>query len=176
MFEKVNHLIRVTLILGLAAFLVSQIGCDKTPDNLGLVSGIVTMDGEPLANAEVYFYPEPTRFTANVGPFSVGLTDDQGKFELKTRYGDAGAVVGRHIVCIQYLGFDPMIEDELMTTIQEARLDNDENTAAIARAKLETAKARNRIPAVYDQNSKLRAKVSAEKNSLTFELESKPVD
>lgn len=51
------------------------------------------MDGQPLKNALVRFVPEHARE-------SVGLTDDQGQYELRLNERLKGAAVGRHKVLI----------------------------------------------------------------------------
>lgn len=63
------------------------------------VSGTVTLDGEPLANATVTFLPQATG-APDAGPASVGETDASGKFTLKTGGGEIGAVVASHQVMI----------------------------------------------------------------------------
>jgi hypothetical protein len=61
------------------------------------VSGVVTLNGVPLANAMVRFQPDAT---GNPGPPSIGETDDQGNFILTFSDGQEGAVVGPHKVYI----------------------------------------------------------------------------
>jgi len=63
------------------------------------VSGVVTLDGKPLANAHVVFQPETSAGKTNVGVGSYGDTDASGKYTLKTADNDQpGAVVGKHRV------------------------------------------------------------------------------
>jgi hypothetical protein len=77
-------------------------GCGDGP-YLVPVSGTVTLDGAPLADAGVMFSPvEP-------GPSASGTTDAQGKFELMT-INDMGAVIGEHQVAVtkrRYVGVKP---------------------------------------------------------------------
>ncbi len=85
-------------------------GCQLVRANapqFALVSGMVRLDQQPLANARVLFVPIRLRDKNGVYlPVSCGVTDDHGRFELmvvretageKTR---KGAVVGRHRVWI----------------------------------------------------------------------------
>ncbi len=68
-------------------------GCsrsDRPP--LGMVSGVVTLDGKPLANARVIF--EPTEG----GRASTGLTNAKGEYELIYIRQDKGAKLGPHRV------------------------------------------------------------------------------
>lgn len=78
----------------LALFVVT--GCGGGPDRPQTVpvSGTVTYNGEPVADANVTFYPEEGR------PAS-GKTDAQGRFDSLTTFepGD-GAVVGKHTVTV----------------------------------------------------------------------------
>ena len=75
----------------LLLLLLLPLGCGKHYQ-LAPVSGRVTMDNRPLAQAEVRFYP--------IGgldfPYSVGVTDDQGNYTLHLGIDNntEGAVVG----------------------------------------------------------------------------------
>jgi hypothetical protein len=62
------------------------------------VSGRVTLDGQPLADAQVIFRPDSKELYP--GPASHGKTDAQGQFILRTVDGHNGAVVGPHKVRI----------------------------------------------------------------------------
>jgi hypothetical protein len=65
------------------------------------VSGTVTLDGKPLANALVAFQPMATAGKPNAGMGSTGVTDANGKYTLKTVDTDrSGAVVAKHSVMI----------------------------------------------------------------------------
>ena len=64
------------------------------------VSGVVTLDGEALPNASLFFQPQRSGDSPIVGPPSFGVTDDEGRFTLITTGGDSGAVVGRHVVSV----------------------------------------------------------------------------
>jgi hypothetical protein len=77
---------------------VLMAGCGAGPKFVP-VSGRVTMNGKPLANAHVQFQP----IGNDPGPGSYGATDADGRFKLKIssqqKQGD-GAVVGKHLVRI----------------------------------------------------------------------------
>jgi hypothetical protein len=84
----------------MTAILVPVAGCGvKRP--YGGVEGTVTLDGQPLANVEVVFLPDPEK--ANTGKRSVALTDAQGRYRLSSDAGQEGAPVGFHRVCINDL-------------------------------------------------------------------------
>ncbi|MDA7880409.1 MAG: hypothetical protein P8R31_20410 [Mariniblastus sp.] len=75
---------------------VSFTGCDFSGN--AKVSGKVTFSGEPVENVRVIFTPVGGRENLNPGPYSMGVTDAEGKFYLKTRDGEQGAVAGKHKV------------------------------------------------------------------------------
>lgn len=63
------------------------------------VSGTVTLDGKPLANATVVFQPDGGG--KEPGPASSGVTDANGRYTLRVVTGSTdGAVVGKHKVSI----------------------------------------------------------------------------
>jgi hypothetical protein len=70
------------------------------------VEGVVTLDGEPLADARVVFFPSPQ------GRPSSGRTDADGRFQLSYLEGQMGALAGKHKVSI--------------STLIEADLDSDD--------------------------------------------------
>lgn len=90
-----------SLFAGAALLMASAAaGCGGSGYELAPVSGIVTMEGAPLANSTVVFEPVATAGSEESGPASSGRTDAAGHFELKLADGSPGAVVGRHRVRI----------------------------------------------------------------------------
>ena len=80
-------------VLPLAALaLMTLAGCGSG-SGLASVSGTVTLDGSPLPDALVSFYPEE-------GRFSSGTTDSSGHYVLDYTADEQGAVVGKHTVKI----------------------------------------------------------------------------
>ena len=75
-------------------------GCGGDEYPLARVSGTVTLDGAPVADARVGFEPVRQGDGLDAGPGSYGKTDQQGRFWLKTLHGQQGAVVGPHVVRI----------------------------------------------------------------------------
>jgi hypothetical protein len=66
----------------------------------GTVEGVVTRDGEPLAEVEVLFLPDPEK--GNFGPHAAAYTDAAGHYRLRCEVLDAdGAVVGPHRVIVR---------------------------------------------------------------------------
>jgi hypothetical protein len=73
-------------------------GCGS--DNLAPVSGTITMNGKPLANANVNFQPIGSD-NKEVGPGSYGKTDADGHYSLRLKSTERpGAVVGKYKVSI----------------------------------------------------------------------------
>ena len=83
-----------TRLLSLAAARLVVAGCSgaNLPE-MGLVSGMVTLDGASYPNAYVVFSPAKDR------P-SEGVTDTQGKYKLNCLPGVAGVQLGSHAVSI----------------------------------------------------------------------------
>ena len=86
----------VILRLLLCAVLVGAgcvlVGCGPGSDTVP-VSGIVTYQGQPLAEVEVTFFPEEGR------PAS-GVTNASGRYTLSTFASNDGAIPGEHRVVI----------------------------------------------------------------------------
>jgi len=81
--------------------LLSLVACGNRniPDQeLGLVSGVVLLDNQPLGGAQITFTPLQN------GAMSYGTTDTQGKYELIYSPGIPGAVLGMHEVRISKVG------------------------------------------------------------------------
>lgn len=81
--------------LTFVAFLAVAAGCsrsDRPP--LGVVTGVVTLDGRPLPDAVVLFTPE------GPGRTSVGQTDAEGRYRLAYLRDILGANHGPHVVRI----------------------------------------------------------------------------
>ena len=102
--------INVISISFLAVFLMAFSGCGG--GDFAPVSGTVTSDGKPVPKLRVVFSPVPIGDDPAVAPFSIGITDENGKFTLETRYGDPGAFVGQHTTSFQYtdIGEDAMTD------------------------------------------------------------------
>ena len=100
-------MVRSAWWLGLG-LLLCGLGCDGRPPKLVPVSGRVTLDGAPLADAYVSFQPRGDRGNEVPGPASVGKTDSNGRFTLAlvrpnepSSPAAVGAVVGPHRVVIR---------------------------------------------------------------------------
>ncbi len=96
----------VILLIGwfLYSLSTSALSGSEYPE-LGDVSGVVTLDGQPLAGAIVVFRPTKNEFPINEGRSirvrsSKGMTDTEGRYFLAYDEDVAGAVVGEHVVQI----------------------------------------------------------------------------
>ena len=83
-------------LLGLSFAIVILSGCGGDP-NVATVSGLVTLDGEPLDRVSVLFQPEKG------GRPSFGVTDEQGRYKLTYSRTQKGASVGSCIVKVTKL-------------------------------------------------------------------------
>lgn len=112
--------------------------------DLGYVSGTITMDGAPLPNARVMFYPQ------NEGAGSAGRTDKNGYYELYLGRSGKGAVKGEHLVQI--------------STGDEGGGYGDDGS--------ENRGSRETVPAKYNVRTELTATVNGGSNSIDFDLNS----
>jgi hypothetical protein len=93
--EAMRILCRWRVLAGLALVALAGCGGGRAP-----VSGVVTLDGQPLADASVSFEPADASATDPAGG-SYAKTDAAGRYTLKMVKGDGrGAVVGKHVVRI----------------------------------------------------------------------------
>jgi hypothetical protein len=89
-------------LLGFA--LVPALGCGQAAAKIVPVSGVVTLNGKPLANATVTFAPVAPEGEINAaGDSSIGKTNANGEYTLTTSRGAPGAVVAKHRVRVTLL-------------------------------------------------------------------------
>lgn len=161
----------------LSSLLVAAIaGCGGSSYDYAPMSGIVMMNGAPLADATVVFEPIAEDGAEESGPSSSGRTDAGGQFELKLADGTIGAVVGKHRVRI-------WPQDTAGGTGEGDSVDNDADPNAEAVDGEETdeeeesdvmnyeQEPEDAIPARYNIQSSLTETVPADGNdSLRFDL------
>ena len=134
-----------------AVLLVGVSGCGaKQP--FAPVSGVVKLDGVPLADVVVEFLPDPD--TGTHGPRSTGTTNADGQFHLICDNQQDGAVVGSHRVLIQDTRSFPPVRGR------------EGKAAAIPPS---------RVPERYRKatDTPLRHEVKAEPQTITLEVPSK---
>lgn len=81
-------------------------GCQRGPRFVE-VRGVVTLDGQPVAQTAVTFSPIET----GAEP-SVGITDEKGQFQLATAHGNQGAREGKHRVIVTRYDMVPLAPGE----------------------------------------------------------------
>ena len=103
-------------IIGLfcVALMVTLVGCGASHPALTVVTGTVTYDGEPLADATIVLMPDGGDGTTKTAD---GLTDAQGQFKLVTTFPDGavvdGAVEGAYVLrVVKYEEVDIPLEAE----------------------------------------------------------------
>jgi len=85
--------IRLTFCSLLSLIILASCGHGDRPE-IGYVTGKVTLDGEPLPKAVVFFRPQAG------GRTSVGITKEDGSYEMTYIGTTLGAKVGKHDVRI----------------------------------------------------------------------------
>lgn len=100
--QQTKHWIWSGLVVPLA--ILTANGCGDGGPKLHPVSGTVTLEGKPLANAGVMFFPRGT----TLGNACIGMTDENGKYTLKpeNRSG-VGAPEGEFAVTISKMKDPP---------------------------------------------------------------------
>jgi len=145
----------------LAIVLVTGCGGSSGP-KLAKVTGVVTLDGKPFADAYVNFQPIGTAENPNPGTGSVGRTDDQGKFRLFTERHGEGAVIGPHRVRITIVPGKGTVVEETPNPLGTP-------DDAPGRGKGE----RDPIPLEWNENSKVEFEVKPGTNEATFNIVTK---
>lgn len=95
--------VRIACLALIAIGMLGVVGCGSGSGHKTVpVSGKITLDGQPLAGANITFQPTASEKAGSAGPGSAATTDAAGKFVLKTAEAKQrpGAVVGKHTVRI----------------------------------------------------------------------------
>lgn len=91
-------------VAGLSILLMGLLGaisgCGPSGPEIGEVTGVVSMGGDPVPGASVTFYPVS-------GRQSFGKTDQEGRYTLEYGQNLSGAVAGQHRVKIMTGGMGP---------------------------------------------------------------------
>jgi hypothetical protein len=114
----------IPFALGLCA--LSLVGCARRFPEVVPTSGVVVIDGKPLANASVTFVPMLNDFGAE--SYAVGVTDEQGRFTLTCRYNNQpGAAAGPNVVLVTEAPMPGDVrksQDSRVQSAYEAKLGN----------------------------------------------------
>jgi len=100
-----NRLAR-RMTLAIVTVLMTLAGCGREGPETVSVSGIVTLDGNPVAGASVMFMPQ------SAGRPATGLTDEEGRFQLTTFGDEDGALVGLHRVTVTLIKTTGFLADK----------------------------------------------------------------
>jgi hypothetical protein len=130
-------------------------GCQKGDFPTSPVTGVVLCEGQPVANAIVFFQPVSTGESKSklVGKQGFSYTDDQGRFNIGTYDVADGAVVGKHSVRVASgpagTKCDCMLGDEIPVMDYEVR--SGESHEVEVTLKKKTA-AQMRMPTLEDDD------------------------
>lgn len=123
--------------------LLFLVGCfGSGGPELGKVTGTVTLDKLPLADATVSLVP------VEGGRTTIGITDQNGKFTIQFAAGTTGALVGEHRVTIT-TGSPPVIGDN---------------------GRVEDPGIPEKVPAKYNEQTQLVRTVQSGGNDFQFDL------
>ena len=133
-------------VVPLAACCLLLTGC-PSDNGLGQVQGVITIDGEPADRATVRFYP-------TTGRGSFGVSDAEGRYELKYTVRKDGAIVGNHKVTVS-MAVNPDFSMETREEISPGRKES--------------------LPAKYYDRRKteLTADVTSGSNEINFDVSTK---
>lgn len=137
-----------------AALLLIQ-GCSEgaSGPELAHTTGKITINGEAAPGLSVYFEAEGA-------PPAMGMTNENGVYELVSTGGRKGASLGLNRVRI--IGRSPDLPESSLAEI-----------AAAQGTTVEALKAQPVIPARYNDQTELTAEVSKGSNEFNFDLEMK---
>ncbi len=146
-------LFRLVVVRGVCPVLLATLaGCGARSDTpeLGIVSGAVTLDGQPLPRVEVAFHPTD-------GRPAFGKTDAEGKYTLLYKPGTPGCKVGSNRVTIGNAEGDD----------EDSEVEGDELVQVPGSNRLA-------IPDRYNAKTELSRDVQPGNNVFDFELTSTP--
>jgi len=144
------------LILLLIPFFVVTPGCSDGKLKTYPVSGIVTLNGEPVPGATVVFAPTKE----GVGNDATGITDEKGEYKLQTANGrvDGGTTPGEYSVIIKKESF-----------VGTGKVTSDPSSGRTS----EVMRQESLLPAKYGSygSPQFKETVEAKKNVFNFNLE-----
>lgn len=154
-----RHLCAAALaFVALASSGCGGVSTDYSKVDIAQVSGVVTLDGEPLSGVTVLF-EAPDKTTA------FGTTDAAGGYTLQFNTEKAGVTPGPKVVRIRGGGFG----EDADAAEEEGAEGAEEEGAEGAAAPTSPA---GTVPACYDSDSKLQATVESGSQTMNFDLKS----
>ncbi len=138
------------------------------------VSGVVTLDGKPVPQANVVFVPDGS------GQGAAGITDEAGKYTLTTTNPQDGAVVGKYKVMVTKAIVAGPTSDLDLSGLSQAERDKKAAQAYYSSAAAKSAggkklpDVKNELPVKYNNigSSGLTATVVKGNNTCDFALTS----
>lgn len=88
--------VSVSTLVILLGSLLWLAGCGEPP--MQSVNGTVRLDGKPVANCKVGFFPDVEKFDTKKHGFGFGVTDAEGNFEVQHPQGETGIWAGDYKV------------------------------------------------------------------------------
>ncbi len=119
-----NNLLQPLVRCCLLAVVITLLGCGggDRPE-LGVVTGTVTLNGEPLKNVEISFIPE-------TGRPSYGKTDIEGHYDLDYIRDIKGAKIGKHTVHV----YSGKVDNAQNKPVDVVAGDNEINVECVAKS------------------------------------------
>ncbi|XZE46864.1 hypothetical protein SH467x_002160 [Pirellulaceae bacterium SH467] len=139
---------RSSCFVAIALCVATWTGCGDGGPELASVTGVVTIDGQPIPNAVLTFVPAE-------GSPSYGQTSRDGRFSLMFTDTKRGAMVGPHQVSIEV----QRISKEELAEMKAQGMEVPDKTVE--------------IPKAYRQPGALTAEVKRGSNAIDFHLEAK---
>ena len=116
-------------------------GCGGAGNKVAMVTGTVTLNGKPLADAMVEFVP-----IGGTGSTAFGRTDDNGAYKMEYSRDQSGVFVGKY---------------EVHITTADVYVDENEKQIRVP----------EKVPARYNSDTELTCEVKPGSNTLDFDLE-----
>ncbi len=86
------------LLIGLVMVVALVSGCGKPP--MQSVAGTVELNGKPVSNCKVGFFPDTEHFDADRHGFGFGITNEKGEFTIQHPQGEQGIYAGKYKVTL----------------------------------------------------------------------------
>ena len=152
--------------LGIVLAVVSTVGCGPQGPAVEYVEGVVTLDGTPLADADIGFSPA----TPGQGLAAAGRTNADGTFQLNAQGASPGrgTVAGEYVVTVRKVvaaaGAGPTSTDDPNYGKELPDISGRD------------AQAKSLVPEVYTdaKTSPLKASVQRGKNTFQFDVKTAP--
>ncbi len=151
-----------------AIAIVVLAGCGYRRPGLVQVTGMVTLDGEPVGAASVSFTPVAGGRQANGG------TNEKGIFFLSSYASRDGAILGKHRVSVTKMVLTPAAEKRLRQRQEQTKTAEGQEETALPPIDLQPSDYRNLLPARYADpaTSGLEVAVSRWMKPITLDLRS----